>query len=118
MVAEVPEREDEVFVWQPHGPADGVGSLSVAGANLAHLVEMHLPDPAAQRSWAYRAITEPRHLDLRLERRTECDPHQRPAASARRQMWCATRRLVVSPAQPGGTRREVSGSDGLLGSER
>ena len=25
---------------------------------------------------------------------------------------CATRRLVASPAQPGGTRREVLGSDG------
>ena len=31
---------------------------------------------------------------------------------------CATRRLVVSPVQPGGTRREVPGSDGLPGSER
>jgi transposase len=31
---------------------------------------------------------------------------------------CAMRRLVVSPAQPGGTRREVLGSDGLPGSER
>ena len=31
---------------------------------------------------------------------------------------CAMRRLVVSPAQPGGTRREVLGSAGLPGSER
>lgn len=31
---------------------------------------------------------------------------------------CAMRRLVVSPAQPGGTRKEVLGSDGLPGSER
>ena len=31
---------------------------------------------------------------------------------------CAMRRLVVSPAQPGGIRREVPGSDGLPGSER
>ena len=31
---------------------------------------------------------------------------------------CATRRTVVSPVQPGGTRREVLGSDGLPGSER
>ena len=31
---------------------------------------------------------------------------------------CAMRRLVVSPVQPGGTRREVLGSDGLPGSER
>jgi transposase len=31
---------------------------------------------------------------------------------------CAMRRLVVSPAQPGGTRREVLGSDGLPGAER
>ena len=31
---------------------------------------------------------------------------------------CAARRPVVSPAQPGGTRREVLGSNGLPGSER
>jgi transposase InsO family protein len=31
---------------------------------------------------------------------------------------CATRRLVASPAQPGGTRREVLGSDGLPRPER
>jgi transposase len=31
---------------------------------------------------------------------------------------CAMRRLVVSPAQSGGTRREVLGSDGLPGAER
>jgi Nuclease-related domain len=31
---------------------------------------------------------------------------------------CAARRPVVSPAQPGGTRREVLGSSGLPGSER
>jgi len=32
--------------------------------------------------------------------------------------WCATRRAVVFPAQPGGTRREVPGSDDLPGAER
>jgi len=31
---------------------------------------------------------------------------------------CAMRRLVVFPVQPGGTRREVPGPDGLPGSER
>jgi len=31
---------------------------------------------------------------------------------------CATRRPVISPAQSGGTRREVSGSDGLPSAER
>lgn len=31
---------------------------------------------------------------------------------------CAMRRLVVSPVQPGGTRREVLGSGDLPGSER
>jgi transposase InsO family protein len=31
---------------------------------------------------------------------------------------CATMRAAVSPVQPGGTRREVPGSDGLPGSER
>jgi hypothetical protein len=31
---------------------------------------------------------------------------------------CATRRLVISPVQPGGIRREVLGSDGLPEAER
>ena len=31
---------------------------------------------------------------------------------------CAARRSVVYPAQPGGTRRDVLGSNGLPGSER
>jgi len=31
---------------------------------------------------------------------------------------CATSHLVVSPVQPGGTRREVPGSDGLPVAER
>jgi hypothetical protein len=34
------------------------------------------------------------------------------------EVYRATRRLVVFPAQPGGARREVSGSDGLPGTER
>jgi hypothetical protein len=42
-----------------------------------------------------------------------------PAAVQVADRWqCAMRRLVVSPAQPGGTRREVLGSAGLPGSER
>jgi transposase len=42
-----------------------------------------------------------------------------PAAIQVADRWqCAMRRLVVSPAQPGGTRREVLGSAGLPGSER
>jgi transposase len=42
-----------------------------------------------------------------------------PSAVQVSDRWqCAMRRLVVSPVQPGGTRREVLGSDGLPGSER
>jgi transposase len=42
-----------------------------------------------------------------------------PAAVQVADRWqCAMRRLVVSPAQPGRTRREVLGSAGLPGSER
>jgi hypothetical protein len=42
-----------------------------------------------------------------------------PAAIQVADRWqCAMRRLVVFPAQPGGTRRKVLGSDGLPGSER
>jgi hypothetical protein len=45
-------------------------------------------------------------------------PRTGTGGDCRRRVYCATRRLVVSPAQPGGTRREVSGSDGLPGTER
>jgi transposase len=42
-----------------------------------------------------------------------------PEAEQVADRWqCAMRRLVVFPVQPGGTRREVPGSDGLPGSER
>jgi transposase len=42
-----------------------------------------------------------------------------PGAVQAGDRWqCAMRRLVVSPVQPGGTRREVLGSAGLPGSER
>jgi transposase len=42
-----------------------------------------------------------------------------PAAIQVADRWqCAMRRLVVFPAQPGGTRGKVLGSDGLPGSER
>ena len=48
--------------------------------------------------------------------------HSRPGRPQGRgkieRFLCATKRAVVSPAQPGGTRREVPGSDGLPGSER
>jgi hypothetical protein len=44
------------------------------------------------------------------------DSDGRPAVVLRgfklERVLCATRRMVVSPAQPGGTRREVPGSDG------
>ena len=52
------------------------------------------------------------HLHPTSNRRT----HSTRATSCRtahRQIRCAARRLVVSPVQLGGTRREVPGSDGL-----
>ncbi len=45
-----------------------------------------------------------------IEKRTEYVNHY--------SFQCATRRLVVSPIQLGGTRRNVPGSDGLPGPER
>ena len=48
-----------------------------------------------------------------------CYAEGAPLATQVADRWqCAMRRLVVVPAQPGGTRREVLGSDGLPGSER
>ena len=42
-----------------------------------------------------------------------------PTTTGKVERWqCATRRMVVSPVQPGGTRREVPGSDGLPDAER
>jgi hypothetical protein len=46
---------------------------------------------------------------------TQKDASPRTVAAYRE---CAVRRSVVSPAQPGGTRREVLGSNGLPGSAR
>jgi len=51
------------------------------------------------------------------------DPNYRLITACRKQFlhyywYCAARRLVVSPAQPGGTRREVPGSNGSPGSVR
>jgi transposase len=42
-----------------------------------------------------------------------------PTAVQASDRWqCAMRRLAVSPAEPGGTRREVLGLDGLPGAEK
>ena len=59
------------------------------------------------------------HLPGRVGRLRRGGPPRAPGAVQVADRWqCAMRRLVVSPAQPGGTRREVLGSDGLPGSER
>ena len=41
-----------------------------------------------------------------------------PLARNLQKLDCATRRPVVSPAQPGGIRREIPGPDALPGTER
>ena len=76
---------------------------------------------------------EHKRLDLRIDfpkgsrfACPECGRADCPVHDTETQTWrhldffqqCAARRLVVSPAQAGGTRREVRGSDGLPGSER
>ena len=63
-------------------------------------------------SWLLRACAT---LGIRLVHSTPGRPQGRGKIE---RFLCAARRLVVSPAQPGGTRREVPGSDGLPGSER
>jgi SRSO17 transposase len=88
-------------------------------------------------AWAWIATTSPHHfLLIRKHLRTgELAYHycHLPAGRSATLMtlvrvaclrWpveeglCATRRSAVFPAQPGGTWREVSGSDGLPGAER
>ena len=63
-------------------------------------------------AWLLRACAK---LGVRLAHSTPGRPEGRGKIE---RFLCATRRAVVSPVQPGGTRREVPGSDGLPRSER
>jgi putative transposase len=63
-------------------------------------------------AWLLRACAK---LGIRLIHSTPGRPQGRGKIE---RYLCATRRLVASPVQSGGTRREVSGSDGLPGAER
>jgi hypothetical protein len=82
--------------------------LAQADHRPAHLTRVHqvlvsLP-PDEQRRLG--VITDWKH-----------GPHQLTYRQTERTL-CAARRFAVFPAQPGGTRREVPGSNGLPGSER
>ncbi|MFD9637774.1 hypothetical protein ACFWX8_45315, partial [Streptomyces violascens] len=57
---------------------------------------------------ALRPATLKAHLDTPRAMRTRLAPGENP----HRKRICATRRFVISPVKPGGTRREVPGSDG------
>jgi len=63
-------------------------------------------------AWLLRACAK---LGIRLIHSTPGRPQGRGKIE---RYLCATRRTVVSPVQPGGTRREVPGSDGLPDAER
>jgi putative transposase len=63
-------------------------------------------------AWLLRACAK---LGIRLVHSAPGRPQGRGKIE---RFLCATRRTVVSPAQPGGTRREVPGSDGLPRPER
>jgi hypothetical protein len=55
------------------------------------------------------------HARIEAARAAQADPDTKALLRRRPKVerkMCATRRLVVSPAEPGGTRREVPGSDG------
>jgi transposase InsO family protein len=57
-------------------------------------------------------------LGLRGVRISHSRPYHPQTCGKVERFQCATRRLVVSPVQPGWTRREVHGSDGLPSAER
>jgi putative transposase len=63
-------------------------------------------------AWLLRACAV---LGARLTHSTPGRPQGRGKIE---RFQCATKRAVVSPAEPGGTRREVPGSDGLPSAER
>src|SRR6266542_3474619 len=77
-------------------PADLPGARPHPGANAPITPKPDTPTAA------HRQPRSPRHHDAV----TPGEPH------------CAARRPVISPVQPGGTRREVPGSDALPRSER
>ena len=76
--------------------------------------------PACSPAWSRAAPSSP---TCHAGRSPSGDANYRFIKACRKQFlhyywYCAARRLVVSPAQPGGTRREVPGSNGLPGSVR
>jgi hypothetical protein len=94
--------------WLAHA-----GELPIIAGTLIRLQVDHLPgDRDAKPVWLWCSATDAtpddvdrwwqaflRHFDIE-------------------HTLCATRRLVISPAQRGGNRKEVPGSDGLPGTER
>lgn len=123
-------------------PATRLRVDTIAATHLAadrHWQTVTVPGSKGERSyaWAWVATTSPRHFLLIRRHHLTGElayhycyiPPGRPVTLATlvavaclrwpvEEDLCATRRSTVFPVQPGGTRREVSGSDGLPGAER
>ena len=82
--------------------------LTQADGRPAHLTRVHQ---------ALTALGEDDQWRLGVIADWKDGPHQLTYRQTERTL-CAARRFAVFPAQPGGIRREVPGSNGLPGSER
>jgi len=127
-----PQRADELaaqlprWAWQQLSAGRGAkGERFYEWAWIDHTDRAHRDDPLDTRCWS---LLIRRHRDTGELAFYRCySPAPVPLRELVRvagRRWtieealCATRRLVASPVQSGGTRREVSGSDGLPGAER
>jgi hypothetical protein len=82
--------------------------LNQADGRPAHLTRVHQ---------ALTRLSEHDQVRLGVIAQWKDGSHLRTYRQTERTL-CAARRFAVSPAQPGGIRREVPGSNGLPGSER
>jgi integrase/recombinase XerD len=107
------DRAVFVRVRAPHHrlSSGGVTFVVAAAARRAGLGQVH-----AHRL-RHTAASEMLRCGASLPEVDQVLRHRRSATTAI-YAKCAARRSVVSPAQPGGTRRKVLGSNGLPGSER
>ena len=104
-----------VFVRVP-APSRGLSPGGVAGVVQAAARRAGLGEISPHRL-RHTAATDILRAGAPLAEVGQILRHRQPRTTAI-YAKCAARRSVVSPAQPGGTRRKVLGSNGLPGSER
>ena len=115
VLARVAERRRAAALARHYRDAEGLSIAEIARrlGRAEATVKAYLYDPTGEKARAVKA----RYVGVCRG----CGAYTQPRngkGDAYPYCNCAARRSVVSPAQPGGTRRDVLGSNGLPGSER